>query len=426
MITTTRNATLSDLASMLQDLHTRKIDVVTPASVLSFREGMLQLRGVPPILENDGVTDPNGDYLPTEVFDEGLAGRLGIPLAYLRRLRAERPDLYDANANGWLAGRRALTRVNADGEHVQVRPGIAPDSRSFMVRAYRGDDGHGIARGLLSNSYAVMDNLDALTATLDGIRQAGVNVTVDRCDLTDRRMYVRISSPDIVTEATELLRGYRNPFNDPTLEAQRQHLVERFEAGQRHVEQGSPRGHVMFRDNDAPIVSAGLVLANSETGSGAWTLTPQIVVLACTNGMMQTKDAFRAVHLGSRLEDGMINWSADTQRKNVELVTAKTRDAVASFLTPEYLTRAVARLEETATMPLAKPAEAIQVIGKKLAFSDTHIAGILDHFIAGGQTTAGGVMQAVTSYSQTVPDADMAWELDSKAVSAMELAVAAR
>jgi hypothetical protein len=33
-----------------------------------------------------------------------------------------------------------------------------------------------------------MDNLDVLMTTLDGIRQAGIPVQVDCCDLTDRRM----------------------------------------------------------------------------------------------------------------------------------------------------------------------------------------------------------------------------------------------
>lgn len=52
-----------------------------------------------------------------------------------------------------------------------------------------------MARAFLSDRYSVIDNLDVLTATLDGVRQAGVDVSIDRCDLTDRRMYVRIIAP---------------------------------------------------------------------------------------------------------------------------------------------------------------------------------------------------------------------------------------
>ena len=43
--------------------------------------------GADPILGPDGVTMTAGTYIPTEVCDQGLADKLGIPAAYLRRLR---------------------------------------------------------------------------------------------------------------------------------------------------------------------------------------------------------------------------------------------------------------------------------------------------------------------------------------------------
>ena len=53
-----------------------------------------------------------GTYTPTEVCDQGVADKLGIPAAYLRRLREHKPGLYDANVNAWLDGdeRRFLLR----------------------------------------------------------------------------------------------------------------------------------------------------------------------------------------------------------------------------------------------------------------------------------------------------------------------------
>ena len=47
------------------------------------------------------------------------------------------------------------------------------------------------------------------------------------------------------------------------------------------------------------MVFAGWVLSNSETGCGAFTITPRLVVHVCRNGMTITKDALRAVHLGA-------------------------------------------------------------------------------------------------------------------------------
>ena len=144
----------------------------------------------------------------------------------------------------------------------------------------------------------------------------------------------------------------------------------------------------------------------------------------CTNGMTVTKDAVRAVHLGSKLEAGTINWSADTAQKNAELVVARTRDAVKSFLSQNWLTATVEQLERKAGAPVAKPAETITAVVKQLGFPQSHVDGILDHFIRGGQVTAGGVAQALTSYSQTVDDADLAYELDAKAIDALELVAA--
>jgi len=57
--------------------------------------------GTDPELGPDGVTMTTGTYIPTQVCDQGLADKLGIPAPYLRRTREQRPGLFDANVNGW-------------------------------------------------------------------------------------------------------------------------------------------------------------------------------------------------------------------------------------------------------------------------------------------------------------------------------------
>lgn len=391
--TTIRNADLNDLVALLRDQQARKLDVVAPATAIRSKGGLIHVKGAEAILDENGVTSVDGVYRPTDVFDDGVSEKLNIPLSYVRRLRTDRPDLYDANINGWLHG-RTVRRTNHETRELETVTVAEPDDRSFLVRAFRGDEGEqGIVRALLSNGYGVMDNLDALAAVLDGIQKAGVDVEIGRCDLTDRRLYVQIKCPAIAARAPELLKGYRSPFGGG--------------------------------DGDSlPIVFAGLVLRNSEVGAGAWSLAPQVIVQVCSNGMTVTKDAMRAVHIGSKLDDGVINWSADTAQKNVELVAAKTRDAVASFLSTDWLNSTVEKLERKAGAPVAKPQEAITTVVKKFGLPQSHIDGILDHFIKGGQVTAGGVAQALTSYSQTLDDADVAHELDSKAIEAMELVAA--
>lgn len=46
-------------------------------------------------------------------------------------------------------------------------------------------------------------------------------------------------------------------------------------------------------------------------------------------------------------------------------------------------------------------------------------------FILGGQPTAGGIAQAVSAFSQTVEDVDRAFEIELRAVEAMEMAATA-
>uniref|UniRef100_UPI0021C020C8 DUF932 domain-containing protein n=1 Tax=Frankia gtarii TaxID=2950102 RepID=UPI0021C020C8 len=287
-----RNTGLDDLVALLRDEHPRKLDIVAPTSALTVRGGDLILAGTEPVLGPDGVDLTDGRYTPTTVADEGLATKLDIPLAYLRRTREQNLTLFDANVNAWL--------------HHPTNHG-----RSFLVRTLRGRDGGlGVARAVLSDHYRPVDHLDVLLAALDGVRQAGEPVEVDGCDLTDRRMYIRVRSNIVRALAPALLAGYTSPFT-----------------GQRGA--------------DNPTVWAGFEITNSETGCGAFTITPRLVVEVCRNGMTITQDAIRAVHLGGRLDDGVIQWSADTQRRATELVTAKARDAVAAFLDPDYVQRAV-------------------------------------------------------------------------------------
>jgi hypothetical protein len=364
-----RDATLADLAGLLRDQQARKADIVAPAGAVRAAGGRLVVDGSVPVLGPDGVTVTAGDYLPTAVCDQGIADKLGIPASYLRRLRETRPGLYDANVNGWLAG----------------------DGRKFLIRCLRGGDGGGVARAFLSDGYKIIDNLDVLLAALDGVRASGLPVEVDGCDLTDRRMFVRVVCEQVRVLAPALLAGYRSPFTGA--------------AGA-----------------DNPVVFAGFVISNSETGCGAFTLTPRIVAEVCRNGMTITRDAVRAVHLGERLDEGVVSWSGNTLDKTLALVTAKTTDAVATFLNHGYLQAAVTRIERDAGHVLADPQEAVAVVSGRLRFTDDQQRDILSHFIRGGDVTAGGVLHAVTSVARTLPDGDAAHEMEAAGLRALEIA----
>lgn len=393
MQTQARNATLEELRDLLVEQHARKLDIVAPAAKLLAENGDWVVSGVDPVIDESGVTVADGKYRPTEVFDEGVSQKLGIPIAYLRKIRDARPDLYDANVNGWLRGRRGKTRIR-DGQLEVLQEPVAGDSRSFLLRAFRADDSDtGIARALLSDQYAIMDNLDALVAALDGVAQAGVAVNIVGADLTDRRMYVRVVADEVKILAPELLAGYRSPFSGET-------------------------------GADNPTMFAGFVISNSETGDGAFSIVPRLVVQVCSNGLTITKDALRAVHLGGRMEESVIRWSDDTQRKDLALVTARARDAVSTFLDVDYMLRVVREINEKAGRPFTNVEDGLKVIGKKLQFDQETQNSVFAMFVKGGDMTAGGVMHAVTAAARQTGNADLAAEMEGSALKALELAAA--
>jgi hypothetical protein len=230
-------------------------------------------------------------------------------------------------------------------------------------------------------------------AVLDGVRQSGAPVQVDGCDLTERRMYVRVVCEQVRALAPALLAGYRSPFTGA--------------AGA-----------------DNPVIFAGFVITNSETGCGAFSLTPRLVARVCRNGMTITRDAMRVVHLGERLDQGVVSWSDNTRDKTLALITAKTTDAVGTFLDAGYVQRVVRAMEKDAGHPVTDPDEAVRTVSQRLRFTDAQQKDILNHFIRGGDVTAGGVMHAVTSVARTLDDADTAHEMESQALRALEAAAA--
>lgn len=392
--TDARNTDLANLIAVLQDQHARRIDVTLPAGNIRMREGQLNIHGVTPVLDEDGVTTVDGAYTPTQVFDGHLSDKLNIPLPYVRWMRENRPDLYDTNVNGLLHGKR----INRAGEITEVYPA---DARSFFFRLLRGDEGDaGVARAMLSNRYRRVDHLDVLFAALKGIREAGVETVITGADLTETRMSVKVVAPQVRALAPALLAGYRSPFA---------------QSGFQRV----PGGTGLEPTTD-PVVAAGFKISNSETGGGAFSIQAYLTVLVCLNGMTVGK-ALRAVHLGTNLEDGLVRYSDETTAANEELVALQTRDAVRTFLDADYVTARVRELESKAGKPIEDPAKAIEVASKKLAFTKDEQTEILRHFIAGGQLTAGGVMQAVTSYAQTIASPDRAYDLENAAAGVLEL-----
>jgi len=379
---TLRKGSLEDLATELQEQQDRKVDLVVPAAKLWSHHGRVIIADHgDPVITDTGVTRGNLELTASSVFDTGMVGKLsevGRPVgrAFIRGLRdTGRTDLVDAVYNGLLHGNRDL---NAPG-----------DPRSFFVRSFTGQNGHtGYARALLSDKYRPIDNLDVLLTVIQGLKDAGFSSHVVRqADLTDDKMYLRISVPEITALAPGLLHGYTSPY-------------------------GGARGA------DNPVVEAGIVISNSETGGAAFTIGPELTVRICTNGMTIKRDMIRKTHLGSKMDEGLVQASDRTRQLNLELVASQTRDAITTFLDADYMNRVLRQIEDGSDEKIADVEKTITEVVARPAFSKADAKGLLAAFMDGGDRTRGGLVQAITAHSQSLDDADRAYEMDADALPA--------
>src|SRR5689334_5070512 len=192
MTDTLRSTDFHTLLATLDEQQERKVDVVLPATNLCFSGGDLRvLRAdlAEPVLTPDGVSPgkaPVQVYAPTEVFDEGICERLSnsgvkVPRAFLRNLREQGwTDMIDGTFNGLIHGKGEMR---------------SPIDKRVMLRALKDADGGpvGSARALLSNSYKIVDHTETLRAAMRGMAAAGLGAdNITQCDLTGRRMYVRV------------------------------------------------------------------------------------------------------------------------------------------------------------------------------------------------------------------------------------------
>ena len=401
METTIRNTTLETLIETLHQQQAAKVDAVVPASDLRFNRGRIQFDLPEPEITSSGVITAL-DLLPTGDMIGGLASKAGIPVRYLRRLYESSiaaDDTWIETKAGLLDGSAPWMELLED--TLETHYG-ATNNASYLIRGYHGEDGIGTGRAILSNRFRAIDNLDIIMATLKGVNDTGLDVQVTQCNLTERNMRVRFAAPAMTALAPELLEGYRTPFERPG---------------------GGGHGQAGLRDEDGnlPVCYAGFEISNSETGSGAAKITPIITVKVCTNGMVINSLAEAYRHTGGKLQEGTVDWSAGTQRKAIELITSQTSDIVSGFLSQSFLTEQIEALTLKAGKPVGKPKAVIERVGQKLSWSDEEQDTILSMFIKGGQSTAGGIMQAVTAAAQVVEDPDRAWEIESAGIEAMGL-----
>ena len=243
-------------------------------------------------------------------------------------------------------------------------------------RMFRTLDGN--VRAMLSDRYRPLDNYDLAQIVLPAMNDLDAEIV--SCEITDRRFYLKAVTPRIQGE----------------------------------IKKGDP-------------VQAGLVVSNSEVGSGSLRIEPLLYRLVCLNGMIAAS-AMKRHHVGRRNElvdfDGAEEFFTDeTRQADDRALWLKVRDTIGSVTKQENFDRLISKAQETAERRIESNdiKQVVEVTARKFTLGTDDTNGILRHLIEGGDLTQWGLLNAVTRHAQDVPSYDHATDLEHVGGRVMEL-----
>lgn len=276
-----------------------------------------------------------------DIAHRQISQHLGIPAKYYDKMRGEYPELLGANVNGWF-GKNPATR---------------------MIRTL-----DGTARAFLSERYRRIDNAEIAEAVLPIIGEIP-GASVESCEITDSRMYIKVVNPRL---QTEIVPG--------------------------------------------DIVQAGIMITNSETGQGSVAVQPLIYRLVCSNGMVVNDAATRRYHVGRGNESGENYelYADETLKADDRAFMLKIQDTVRAAVDEAKFQRVVGMMREARGAKITGtdiPA-VVELTAKETGLTKTESDGVLAHLIRGGDLSLYGLANAVTRQSQDVQSYDRATDLE--------------
>lgn len=190
-----------------------------------------------------------------------------------------------------------------------------------------------------------------------------------------------------------------------------------------YIKAVAPRLTGEVRKGDA--VQAGVILRNSEVGSGAIVIEPFVYRLVCLNGMTAKDSRFRRNHVGARISDddltnSMLSDEAIAADDNALLL--RFRDVLRGTVTQEFLDACIGKLRDATERKIEGDVpKAVEVLSQKVGLGKHEGSGVLKYLISGADLSQYGLIQAVTRFSQDVANYDRASELETIGGNILEL-----
>jgi hypothetical protein len=237
-----------------------------------------------------------------------------------------------------------------------------------FIRTFREADGAAsTGRAFLSNGYKPLDNYDLMTALVPPLTNTGLRAASSQ--VTETRLYMQLVTDKITAE------------------------VKRGDA-----------------------VQLGLVVSNSEVGSGALSIQLLVYRLVCTNGLIMPAEdlpGFRAVHLGRGFEGDQSVLREETRRLTDAAIWNQARDVITAAVSQASLDNMVRKLQGIAQVRLQDPEKAVELVAKRYDLAEDERKGVMANLIAGADVSQWGLVNAVTSLANTAVNYDRAIELET-------------
>jgi len=239
-------------------------------------------------------------------------------------------------------------------------------SREYERRMIRTLDGN--ARAFLSDRYRPLDNFDLAQAVLPILGDV-TDMRIESCELTESRMYIKALFPRIQREVTT-----------------------------------------------GDVVQAGVVISNSEIGSGSLKVEPLVFRLVCLNGMIAADYSTRKYHVGRANDGGEAAYEVyrdETLKADDRAFWLKVQDTVRASVDEAKFKIIVDRMQESKEQKItADPMKVVERVQKSFGFSDDERGGVLRHLIEGGDLSAYGLLNAITRQSQDIENYDRATDFE--------------
>ena len=278
-----------------------------------------------------------------EIAHNQIGTKLKIPATFYDRCRTNHPDLLAHTVNTLF----------------QREP-----SRQ-MIRTLDGR-----ARAFLSDRYRPIDNDAIAEAVLPIIAEwFSCGATVESCELTDKKMYLKVVNPRIETEVVP-----------------------------------------------GDIVQSGIVISNSEVGHGSVSCMPMVYRLICKNGMIRADAGQRRIHVGriNEADSNFILYRDETIEMDDKAFVMKLQDIVRSTADAVHFDKIVQTMREAAGAKITSSdiPSVVQVVTKSHGLNETESESVLNHLIRGEDLSLYGLSNAFTRTAHDVPSYDRSTELE--------------